>query len=98
MEIPVSASALVLVMKILGFTQFLKKMIDRIPFLAKLIGGEAAGWVSIGLTVLVAGLAGFQQYGGDGVLTMDEILTIIQALIAAMGSFELMKSFGKGRA
>ena len=97
MEVPVSGAVLILVGKILVGTQFLKKMIERIPFVATWLGAEYSVWLSVALTAVVALAAGVLQYGGDGGVSLAEWVEIGKALVAAMGGFELFKSWFGGK-
>lgn len=95
MEIPISESVLVLAGTVLAWTQAIKKLLERVPWLLKLLNiEEIGGWISIGLAAVIAGVTGFQFYAADGVIVWEEIIEIIKALGIAIGGFELIKKMG----
>lgn len=57
--------------------------VKKLPFLRMLLDKNV--YVAIALTVLVTFLAGFLEYGGDGVIQVSEAFEILSAMVIAMG-------------
>jgi hypothetical protein len=80
MVIPIGAAILVLAGKIYAITQAIKKS----PWLEAIFNKYLSPWGPIALAVVAALTLGIVDYGQDG-LTIQEILTILGALVTAMG-------------
>jgi hypothetical protein len=94
-SIPISPEVLALVVKILAFTQVLKRLTESswgAWLLAKFGGGaEVSAIAAVAISILVGILAGVLQYAPDGI-TLQEVVTIFTSIIGANGVFALGKS------